>query len=202
MKNEESSGRNRLEDLTRSEGRSPGPLSVRLRRLRLPLLGGIFAIIYLGLLLVFFQQQQTQKGLNDQITSKEQQLLRPVVISEKVRTDYEAAQQSIPRKLAGEDVILAVLGMAEKQGFNVTFEKTGIVVVQKAVVKEKVGTNEYEVLSFTISGIKGDYEKVKEFISALYSVTGLETLVLRKVSITQDKKEASATIDFSIYNRP
>lgn len=173
-------------------------LLARFRGLAIPLLIGFFLIIYAGLGIVYLQQHREQNSLNAQIADLENTVSQKVQISEELQAQYNEAKQSIPAELKEEDVILAVLRIAEARGFDVSIESSDISITSALVRTEKAGQSNYQVLPFHIA-IEGDYDKVMDFISDMDSALTLKTLVVEKLSVTKDECGAIASLEFGVY---
>ncbi|MBI4334615.1 MAG: hypothetical protein HY673_25450 [Chloroflexi bacterium] len=182
---------------------SLGQLLVRFRHLLWPIAVGFLLSICVGFATVYFQQQAVQDRLKTDIALKTQQVAVPAAPDPRMQEYYQVVEKSIPVAIKAEDIISAVLNTASKSGFSVEQEDTIISVTAKpGVKKDKVGKTDYEILSFSIAGIEGEYRKVMSFITNLYSEPGLETLVLEKVNLAWAKESlVKVTIDFIVYRR-
>ncbi|MDP2719609.1 MAG: hypothetical protein Q8P44_07255 [Dehalococcoidia bacterium] len=187
--------------LRRADVTELGAFTVRFEHLRIPLLLGFFVILYAAFGLIYLQAGQKQADYSRDIALKEEQLKRPPLITEQLRAYHQTSDTSIPRELTGEDVVSAVLAVADKSGFDVAPGTSQIVLRQQGQPrKEKVGKRDYQVLTFTITGLDSDYGQVIDFISNLYSEPGLETLAVSKVQMDTDPAAGtSAKIDFGVY---
>ena len=171
-------------------------LLARFRRLALPLVIGFFIIIFAALGIVYFQQQQEQNSLKAQIAQLENTLNQP--LPEINATQYEEAHEAVP-VLTEEEVLLfqqgvidKVVGLAQSYGFDVST----LTISPDKPVTEKVGETSYQALPFSME-IKADYDKAKEFISALDSPPTLKSLVVEGLSITASKTD----LDFVVYTK-
>ena len=173
-----------------------------LSRLGLPIAAGFFLIVYAVLGWSYFVEQGTQDELKKEIASKNAELLIPVRIDDQLQAAFDAVNEQIPVGLTAEDVQLAVIDLAEKQGFNVNPATTGLVIAAGEAGSATVEGIDYRVLPFSVSGVGGDIDRVKSFISSLYTEQGLETLVLDSVSISRSEDQANASIKFHVYTRP
>ena len=161
----------------------------RLRRTGFIILVGIVLIIGAGLGFVYFQQGAQQKDLAEKIRQLDIVLSKPLSSAEELRTEYD----EVNRKLAPmtrTEAIAMLVGIARESGIDVDSEgKFDIPPAPDETVPEKVGGGSYEVLSFSQVTVRGDYANVMAFIDDLDSGKTLETMVLKKVDISQTETE-------------
>ncbi len=177
-------------------------LFIRLRQSAVLLLIGFFLIIYIALGFLYFQQGPKQRALEEQIAQFSIVVSNQPPSSEKLQAEYDEANSaltSMPRKA----VIAILVDIAKKSGIDVDSEdnKFGIPAAADKTVDRKVGEGSYQVLSFTNIRVQGDYDKVIAFISALESGETLQTMVLKRVDISQTDEETTATLDVDLYTK-
>ena len=178
-------------------------LRARFWALIMPILIGLFVIIYAAMGLIYFQQQREQSDLEALIDQRTATVSQPVELSEEQQAKYEAAHQAIPTAPVDEDdirkfreeVIEEVLDIAEEPESNV--EVTSFTYSDN-LRTETIGETSYKVIPFQIK-IEGDDNKVIAFISTLDSMPDMKTFVLKDVDITIGAEKTVAELDFGIY---
>ena len=179
-------------------------LRARFWALIMPILIGLFVIIYAAMGLIYFQQQREQSDLEALIDQRTATVSQPVELSEEEEANYEAAQQAITTGLVDEDeirifredVIEKVLEIAETLGFDA--DDITSFTYSDNLRTETIGETSYKVIPFQIK-IEGDYNKVIAFISTLDSMPDMKTFVLKDVDITIGAEKTVAELDFGIY---
>ena len=178
-------------------------LKARFWALIMPILIGLFLIIYAGMGVIYFQQQQEQSDLEVLIDQRQATVSQPVELSEEEKAKYEAAQQAIPTTLVNEDDIRKFREDLIEQIQDISEEPQSDVDITSftyndGLKAEKVGESNYQVMLFQIN-IKGDHDNVMAFISILDSMTELKTFVLQGLNITIGTEQTEAKLDFGIY---
>lgn len=176
----------------------PQDLPSRLRGLALPLIIGILLLTCIAFGMVYLQQQREQTDLKAEIAQLNTEISRPLQTSSELEGKHQAAKQSIPTDLKEEDVIIAVLGITESLGFDTSIESSDVSISSDQVRVETVEGSNYRVLPFHIN-IRGDHDRVIDFIHEMDSTSMLKTLVLKEVSITIEQSKTSASLDFDVY---
>ena len=171
----------------------------------MPILIGIFLIIFAAMGVIYFQEQREQNTIQSEIDTLNLQLSHKVEISEKLASDYQAALDAIPIQPVDEDairnfkkdVIVAVRNIAELPESDVDIIS---ITSTQTFQPKSIGNSSYQVLYF-LANINGDYDKVMAFISSLNSTSTLKTLVLEELNITTSAGVITANLEFGIYTR-
>ncbi len=184
----------------------------RFRHSGVLLLIGVFVIIYISFGFLYFQEGIKQRGLEQEIAKWSVIVSNPLPGGEKLREDYETANLTlIP--LTRSEVIAILVDIARESGIDVDSEesKFSIPPAPDKTVTQKVGGSSYQALPFTNISVRGDYDEVMAFISALESGRTLKTLVVKKISISQitiegegegeTETETVATLDIDLYSK-
>ena len=174
-----------------------------LPRLAIPIVAGIFLILYATLGLTYLNQQSTQDNLDTQIAFKNTTLERPVQqISPELQANFDSTEELIPVGLKILDLQLAIIDLADRLGFDVNPATTPINFGKAQTTNALRNDISYQLLRLSINGIAGDYDLVKSFINSLYTEPGFETLVLDDVTIEHSGAQATAEIELHVYSLP
>ncbi|MBA7669788.1 hypothetical protein ES703_77922 [subsurface metagenome] len=155
-------------------------LLVRLRHMGALLLIGFFLIIYIALGFLYFQQGAKQGEFEQQIARLGVIVANPLPSAEKLQAEYDKANSALA-PMVRKDAIAKLVDIARESGIDVDSEdvKFDIPPAPDETVARKVGEGSYQVLSFTNVAVKGDYDRVMAFISAIESGEMLKTIVLK-----------------------
>ena len=188
-------------------------LIARLRRSGVLFLIGLIFIIGIAFGFVYFQQGQQQKKLQEQITRLSLVVSKPLPSAAKLNAEYGEINHAL-LPMSVEAALDIIVGIAEESGIDVDPETNKLripPVTPSSIKEENVGKGSYQVLSFRNIKAQGDYDNVTAFISDLDSGKTLDTMVLKKVSISQTtvkvegeeepKIEIIATLDVDIYTK-
>ena len=186
-------------------------LLIRFRQSGVLVLIGFFLIIYIAFGFVYWQQGSQQRELEEQTTKIGLILIRPLPSEEKLQEEYDKVDNALTSITDSGDAIAKLVGIAEKSGIDVDPDSGKLVVPSAQVGEEKVGGGTYQVFSFTNISVQGDYSSVMAFISDLDSGETQETIVLKKVAISQievkgegegeTRTETHATLDVDLYTK-
>ena len=186
-------------------------LLARFRHSAALILIGFFLIIYIALGFLYFQQGAQQKGFEEQIANVSQVVAKPLPDIKKLQAEYDEVYDSLA-PITGSDALTILVGIAQKSGINVDPDSGKLSIPPPTVSEKKVGDGSYQALSFKSISVRGDYNRVMAFISALDSGEKLNTMVLTRITTSQvevviegeeeTKTETIATLDVDIYIKP
>ena len=187
-------------------------LLIRFRQSGVLVLIGFFLIIYIAFGFVYWQQGSEQRELDEQSAQISLIVAKPLPGKEKLQEEYDKVNDALTSITDSGDAIAKLVGIAEKNGIDVNPDSGKLVVPSAHVEEEKVGGGTYQVFSFTNISVQGDYSNVMAFISDLDSGETQETIVLKKVTISQievkgegeeeARTETVATLDVDLYTKP
>jgi len=186
-------------------------LLIRFRWSGVRVLIGFFLIIYIAFGFVYWQQGSEQRELEEQSAKISLILIKPLPSEEKLQAEYDEVSRSLASVTDDAKAIAILVGIAEKSGIDVDPDSGKLVVPSAQVGEEKVGGGTYQVFSFKNISVQGDYSNVIAFISDLDSGETQETIVLKKVTISQievkgegeeeARTETKATLDVDLYTK-
>jgi hypothetical protein len=134
---------------------------------------GLILIVYVGLGVLYFQQDPLQNKYQTQITGLTAILRNPLPdkkILEANLSDIDVALSSM-----GDNVTIAMLvSLAAKNGIDIS-EDSGRFVVP--IPSHHNGPGSYKIVSFSGIHVQGDYNNVMAFIGTLDSDEKLDTLI-------------------------
>ena len=159
-------------------------LLTRFRRMGVLLLVGFFLIIYIAFGFLYWQQGSQQKDLEGQMANISLIVAKPLPSAEKLQAEYDEVNSSLA-PITDSDAIEKLVGIAEKNGIDISESADKLRVPSAKPREEKVGEGTYQVLSFKSIHVEGDYDNVMAFISDLDSGKTLKTMVLKRVDIKQ-----------------
>ncbi|MEE8354089.1 MAG: hypothetical protein V3S10_06485, partial [Dehalococcoidales bacterium] len=140
---------------------------------------GFLLLIYLGLIVVYLQQDSTQAELEIQISLTEAIVNKKMSDATKLEADYESVQAKL-QPLTRDEAIALLVAIAAKHGVNIDPD-AGKLIIPPASVRvgsEEVGGNSYQVMSFGDIRIQSAHSNVISLISDLDAGTTRETIVL------------------------
>jgi hypothetical protein len=159
-------------------------LLTRFRQVGVLVLIGLFLIIYIAIGIVYFQQGAQQKEIEEQITKLSAIVAKPLASDEKLRAEYDEANQALA-PMTNIAAVEMLVDIAEKCGIDVDPDAGKLRIAPAVVREEKRGGGNYQVLTFSNISVQGDYDRVMAFISDLDSGKTMETMVLKKVTMKQ-----------------
>lgn len=166
-------------------------LLIRFRQSGVLLFTGFLLIIYISFGFVYWQQSTKQKGLEEQNAKIGVIVAKPLASKEELKADYDEVNSALA-PMTASDAIAILVGIAEKSGIDVSEGSDSFNVPSanpREGREETVGEGTYQVFSFTNISVQGDYDSVMAFISDLDSGTTQETMVLKRVNISQTEVE-------------
>jgi len=159
-----------------------------MRQMGLLIFIGLILIVYAALGIIYFQEVDEQRNLEEQSNKITLVVSRPLPSAEELKAEYDKVNHSLS-PLAVPDILEILVGIAEESGINVNPDagKFNIAAIstQKSYKSEKVGEGNYQILSLTHIQVQGDYDRVMTFISNLDAGKTLETMVLKKAELSQ-----------------
>jgi len=185
-------------------------LLIRFHQSAVLVLIGFFLIIYIAFGFVYWQQSSQQRDLEEQAAKVSLIVAKPLASEEKLQAEYDEVNLSLA-PMTDSDAIVILVGIAEKSGIDTSPDSGKLVIPSATPREEKVGGGTYQVFSFKNIIVQGDYGNVMAFISDLDSGKTLETMVLRRVDISQIeikgedeeviRTETKATLDVDLYTK-
>ena len=160
-------------------------LLARIRRMAFVVILGVCLIVYVGLAILYLQQGPKQKDLETQINKTFLIVSKPLPSMDKLQAEYDEVNLELTPLLV-PDVLEIIVGIAEESGIDVdpANDKLHIPPPAKPQKKEMaVGT--YEIISFRNIMVQGNYNNVMAFLSDLDSGKTKQTMVLKRVRISQ-----------------
>ena len=160
-------------------------LLARIRRMAFVVILGVCLIVYVGLAILYLQQGPKQKDLEEQINKTFLIVSKPLPSMDKLQAEYDEVNLALT-PLTVPDVLEIIVGIAEESGIDVdpTSGKFHIPPSSKPQTR-KMAVGTYKVISFERITVQGDYNNVMAFLSDLDSGKTKQTMVLRKVKISQ-----------------
>lgn len=165
----------------------------------MPILIGVTLIVLAGLGVLYFQQQREQTSLNDQAAQLQILVSNPMQINEDLQAEYDETLEILTAEAHTEEVIQAVLDLAELYGFDVIIGSQEVRIATMETREEKVRDSTYYFSVFQIQ-VTGDYYQVTDFIDELDFAPPLDTLVIEDLHITLGEGGVTtANLDFGVY---
>ncbi len=145
---------------------------------------GFLLLIYLGLIVVYLQQDSTQAELEIQISLTEAIVNKKMSDATKLEADYESVQAKL-QPLTRDEAIALLVAIAAKHGVNIDPDAGKLIIPPTSVRvgSEEVGGNSYQVMSFGDIRIQSTHSNVISLISDLDAGTTKETIVLTRFDI-------------------
>ena len=188
-------------------------LATRIRRLAVPIIIGLFALIFGAFGFLYIQQWQEHGRLESAIERSQGQLAESQPISEEFQNEYDEIIDTIP----------VVLNDAQETEFNnevkqlvremtdtrmvggvrlfpsVDVDDTATFSIRSAGSGTiKIGSSAYWEYNFEVVLVDITYEEVTGFIEALEDIEGLETLNVFDVQIEEDELGFDLTSKFKV----
>ncbi len=160
-------------------------LLIRFRQSGVLLFIGFLLIIYIAFGFVYFQQSLKQKDLEEQVAQISGIVAKPLADKEELQEDYDEVNSALTLITDSSDAIAKIVGIAEKNGIDVSPDSDKLIVPSAAVREEQVGGGTYQVFSFKNISVQGDYDNVMAFISDLDLGETQKTMVLTRITINQ-----------------
>ncbi len=160
-------------------------LLARIRRMAFVVILGVCLIVYVGLAILYLQQGPEQKDLEEQINKTFLIVYKPLPSMDKLQAEYDEINLALT-PLSVPDVLEIIVGIAEESGIDVDPANGKFHVLPPAKPqKKKMAVGTYEIISFQNIKVQGDYNNVMAFISDLDSGKTKQTMVLKRVRISQ-----------------
>jgi hypothetical protein len=160
-------------------------LLTRIGRLAFLIVLGACLITYAGIGILYLQQGPKQKDLQEQINKTLVIVQKPLPDMEKLQAKLDEVNRSLA-PMSIPEALEVVVSIAEKSGIDVDPASGKFNIPPPAPPREtKIGESTYRVLSLSGIRAQGDYESVMAFISDLDSGKTLETMVLKRVDLSQ-----------------
>jgi hypothetical protein len=160
----------------------------------LPLIGGLFLIVYGAIGLLYYEERQAQAALLERIGVMDR-LLQIAALQEplaEVQARAKEVTSVIPVSiLPDQDVFPAMRDLADEWGVEVLSQKSS------RLRRIKFGENSYEAHPFDIT-VQGTYVEVMNFDRVLEFQEVIPTLVVRKVSIDAAADTGTAAITYEV----
>lgn len=176
-------------------------LLTRARGLAIPIVAGLFLIVYAGIGLIYLQESQDQDSLQDQIGHLEGMAVQSPDISAELQAEYEEVQQAVTTEWTKDKIKSAILDIAADHGFDVSVVTDEIDIGNFGnITDDTVAGARYTVLPFALE-ISGDDKNVADFIDDMVSTATLPTMILTDISMEKGDTGTKATMYFSIYTK-
>jgi len=146
---------------------------------------GICLILYAGLGIIYIQQGPKQKDIEEQISKTIGIVSKPLPDIKKLQAQYDEVNQAL-EPVTLTEALEIIVDIAEQSGINVdpTGDKFRIP-PPPAPEKRQSGERTYMVQAFNQVKVQGDYDSVMSFLADLDSGKTKETMVLRRVDVSQ-----------------
>lgn len=176
-------------------------LFTRIRRMAVMVILGVCLIVYVGLAIVYLQQEPKQKELEKQINKTFLIVSKPLPSMKELQAEYDEVNLALA-PMPVPEVLETIVGIARESGIDVEPASGKFYIPPPSKPKEKkmaVGT--YEIISFRGIKAQGDYDSVMAFIADLDSGKTKQNMVLKKVGLSQveiklDEEEAERRAEF------
>lgn len=160
-------------------------LFARIRRMAFIVIIGVCLIIYVGFGFVYLQQGPKQEDLEEQIHKTMLIVSKPLPSMEKLQAKYDEVNLALA-PLAVPDALEMIVGIARESGIDVDPANGKFHIPPPSAPKEtKMGEGTYRILSLQHIRVQGDYDSVMSFVSDLDSGKTMQTMVLRRVELSQ-----------------
>ncbi|TET68044.1 MAG: hypothetical protein E3J40_02145 [Dehalococcoidia bacterium] len=162
---------------------------------------GVCLIVYVGLAIVYLQQEPKQEELEKQINKTFLIVSKPLPSMKELQTEYDEVNLALA-PMPVPEVLETIVGIARESGIDVEPAGGKFHIPPPSEPKEKkmaVGT--YEIISFQGIKAQGDYDSVMAFIADLDSGKTKQNMVLKRVGLSQveiklDEEEAERRAEF------
>jgi len=176
-------------------------LFTRIRRMAVMVIIGVCLIVYVGLAIVYLQQEPKQEELEKQINKTFLIVSKPLPSMKELQTEYDEVNLALA-PMPVPEVLETIVGIARESGIDVEPAGGKFHIPPPSEPKEKkmaVGT--YEIISFQGIKAQGDYDSVMAFIADLDSGKTKQNMVLKRVGLSQveiklDEEEAERRAEF------
>ncbi|MFQ5997655.1 MAG: hypothetical protein ACE5KP_08555, partial [Dehalococcoidales bacterium] len=162
---------------------------------------GVCLIVYVGLAILYLQQEPKQKDLEEQINKTFLIVSKPLPSMDKLQAEFDEVNLELA-PLPLPDVLEIIVGIAKENGIDVdpANGKFHIPPPSKPQ-KKKMAVGTYEIISFQNIMAQGTYDNVMAFLADLDSGKTKQTMVLRRVKLNQVEirftgKEADRRAEF------
>ena len=176
-------------------------LLARIRRMAFMVILGVCLIVYVGLAILYLQQEPKQKDLEAQINKTFLIVSKPLPSMDELQAECDEVNLALT-PLPVPDVLEIIVGIAEESGIDVdpANGKFNIPPPAKPQKKEMAGGT-YEIISLRNIMAQGDYDNVVAFLSDLDSGKTKQNMVLKRVKVSQVEirfkdEEASRRAEF------
>ena len=175
-------------------------LAVKIKRLLVPIIIGVFVIIFGVLGFLYIQEWQQQGTLRNTIASSEGSLAAGRSISDEFQNEYDEVIASVPAiysiaqetefKNEVKQLVRVMIDMKTVAGTklfpSVDVNDSAIFAIKSLDWEtRKMGSATYRDYNFDVALVGITYEEVTGFIEALEDIVGLETLSLSESQITE-----------------
>ena len=176
-------------------------LFTRIRRMAAMVILGVCLIVYVGLAIVYLQQEPKQEELARQINKTFLIVSKPLPSMKELQAEYDEVNLALA-PMPVPEILETIVGIARESGIDVESASGKFHIPPPSEPKEKkmaVGT--YEIISFQGIKAQGDYDSVMAFIADLDSGKTKQNMVLKRVGFSQveikfDEEEAERRAEF------
>ena len=177
-------------------------LSAKIKRLLVPIVIGIFAIIFGVLGFLYFQEWQEQSTQRSTIANSEGLLAAARPISEEFQNEYNEIVARVPRidtdaqetefknevkQLVREMTDTKMVAGAKLFPSVDVNDPEIFTIISLESTTNKMGSTTYREYNFEVELFDITYEEVTGFIEALEDIDGLETLSVFEAQIAEDE---------------
>jgi hypothetical protein len=162
----------------------------RVRRLGFIVLVGFIAIGYISLALVYWQQTNQQNTLDKNILQQSVVLSKPLPSGDQLKADYNKVSDNssyLASITNGKAAFAKIVEIATKNGINSDAAAGRLNIPGLSVSNVSIGGSTFGVLSFRGIRVQADNASVMAFLSDIDLGKTLETMVLKRVSISYVK---------------
>lgn len=162
----------------------------------LTLLGivGVFLVIYAGIAMLRYQEQQDAEVVLEQIEQLTLLQRQPQNLS-LLEQESKATRDLIPVKLQETDVYRTMRRIAAR---------SDVVILKNSVSSPgtvKIGSTTYTLLNFQLAA-RGTYEDLRAFVQDMETQTEMATLVLENIGVERGEPLSQISVDYAIYVNP
>lgn len=160
-------------------------LLVRIRRMGFLLIIGICLVAYIALGVFYWQQNSKQTELLEQIQKTSVVVSKPLPSDAQLMAEFNEVNRSLA-PISVPDALALIVDIARENGIDVSPEADKFNIPAPGSVQDrKIGENTYQVLPISNIRVIGDPDAVIAFLSDLDRGATLETMILKKVNISQ-----------------
>ncbi len=167
-------------------------LLIRIRRMGFLLIIGICLVAYIALGIFYWQQNSKQAELLEQIKKTSAVVSKPLPSDAQLMAEFNQVNHSLA-PVSVPDALALIVDIARENGIDVSPEADKFNIPAPGEMQNRqIGENTYQVLPINSIRVMGDPDAVMSFLSDLDGGGTLETMILRKVNISQAERVIKA----------